>query len=124
MKPNSTLKLRHVAWASAAVLVVVLIFFATRSGAKPTAQAPQRPVVEVAQVEQRDVPVYGEWIGTLAGQVNADVKAQVSGYLLSRYYKEGSRVGKGELLFEIDPRPFQAALDQAKGQLAQAEAQL
>jgi len=124
MKPNSTLKLRHVAWASAAVLVVVLIFFATRSGAKPTAQAPQRPVVEVAQVEQRDVPVYGEWIGTLAGQVNADVKAQVSGYLLSRYYKEGSRVGKGELLFEIDPRPFQASLDQAKGQLAQAQAQL
>src|SRR5579864_8728818 len=124
MKPNSTLKLRHVAWASAAVLVVVLIFFATRSGAKPTAQKAPPSVVEVAQVEQRDLPVYGEWIGTLAGQVNADVKAQVSGYLLSRYYKEGSHVGKGELLFEIDPRPFQASLDQAKGQLAQAQAQL
>jgi membrane fusion protein (multidrug efflux system) len=124
MKLNSALRLKHMVWASTAVLVVVLIFFATRSGAKPTAQAPQLPVVEVAQVEQRDVPVYGEWIGTLTGQVNADVKAQVSGYLLRRSYKEGSYVRNGDLLFEIDPRPFQAALDQAKGQLAQAEAQL
>ncbi len=124
MKPNSALKFRHVAWASVAVLVVVLIIFATQSGAKPTAQKAPPSVVEVAQVEQKDVPVYGEWIGTLAGQVNADVKAQVSGYLLSRYYKEGSHVGKGDLLFEIDPRPFQASLDQAKGQLAQAQAQL
>jgi len=124
MKPNSALKLKHVAWASAGVLVAVLLFFATRSGAKPTAQAPQPPVVEVAQVEQRDVPVYGEWIGTLTGQVNADVKAQVTGYLLRQNYKEGSYVRNGDLLFEIDPRPFQAALDQAKGQLAQAEAQL
>jgi membrane fusion protein (multidrug efflux system) len=124
MKPNSVLKLKHVAWASAAVLVVVLIFFATRSGAKPTAQAPQPPVVEVAQVEQRDVPVYGEWIGTLTGQVNADVKAQVTGYLLRQNYKEGSYVRNGDLLFEIDPHPFHAALDQARGQLAQAEAQL
>ena len=81
-------------------------------------------MVEVAAVEQRDVPVYGEWIGTLTGQVNADVKAQVTGYLLTRNYKEGSFVRKGQLLFEIDPRPFQAALDQAKGQLAQAQAQL
>jgi membrane fusion protein (multidrug efflux system) len=87
-------------------------------------QAPALPIVEVATVEQRDVPVYGEWIGTLTGQVNADVKAQVTGYLLTRKYKEGSYVRKGELLFEIDPRPFQAALDQAKAQLAQAKAQL
>jgi membrane fusion protein (multidrug efflux system) len=124
MKPNSALKIKHVAWASAAVLVAVLIFFAIRSGAKTPAQAPQPPVVEVAQVEQRDVPVYGEWIGTLAGQVNADVKAQVTGYLLRQNYQEGSHVRNGDLLFEIDPRPFQAVLDQAKGQLAQAEAQL
>ena len=124
MKPNSALKLKHVAWASGAALAAVLSFFVTRSGAKPTAKAPPPPVVEVAPVEQRDVPVYGEWIGTLTGQVNADVKAQVTGYLLTRNYKEGSYVTKGQLLFEIDPRPFQAALDQAKGQLAQAEAQL
>jgi membrane fusion protein (multidrug efflux system) len=76
--------LNHVGWASAAVLVVVLIFFAARSGAKPTAQAPQPPVVEVAQVEQKDVPIYGEWIGTLTGQVNADIRAQVTGYLLTQ----------------------------------------
>jgi membrane fusion protein (multidrug efflux system) len=124
MKPNSALKLKHVAWASAGVLVAVLLFFATRSGAKPTPHSTPAAVVEVASVQQKDVPVYGEWIGTLAGQVNANVKAQVSGYLLSQNYKEGSYVTKGALLFEIDPRPFQATLDQSKGQLAQAQAQL
>jgi multidrug efflux pump subunit AcrA (membrane-fusion protein) len=124
MKLNSALKLKHVALASTGVLVAVLLFFVTRSGAKPTVQSPQPPVVEVAPVEQRDVPVYGEWIGTLTGQVNADVKAQVTGYLLRQNYKEGSYVRNGDLLFEIDPRPFQAVIDQAKGQLAQAEAQL
>src|SRR5260370_34004755 len=82
------------------------------------------PDVMVAQVEQRDVPIYGEWIGTLDGFVNADVRAQVTGYLVRQDYKEGAFVNKGQLLFEIDPRPFQAALDQAEGQLAQAKAQL
>ena len=124
MKLISVLKLNHVAWASAAVLVAVLLFSSIHSGAKPTPQAPPPAVVEVALVEQKDVPIYGEWVGTLSGQVNADIKAQVSGYLLSQNYKEGSHVTKGQLLFEIDPRPFQATLDQAKGQLAQAEAQL
>jgi membrane fusion protein (multidrug efflux system) len=80
--------------------------------------------VQVAQVEQKDVPIYGEWIGTLDGLVDADVKAQVTGYLLKQAYVEGSFVRKGQLLFEIDPRPFEATLDQAKAQLAQAEAQL
>jgi membrane fusion protein (multidrug efflux system) len=82
------------------------------------------PDVEVVQVEQKDVPIYGEWIGTLDGMVNADVKAQVTGYLLSQAYKEGSFVKEGQVLFEIDPRPFQAALGQAEAQLAQAKAQL
>jgi multidrug efflux pump subunit AcrA (membrane-fusion protein) len=77
---------------------------------KASIQPPSSPVVEVATVEQKNIPVYGEWIGTLTGQVNADVKAQVTGYLLTRKYKEGSYVKKGQLLFEIDPRPFQAAL--------------
>src|SRR5260370_42623532 len=113
-----------VAWASASSLVVVLLFFATHSGAKRTAQTTPPQVVEVAPVEQKDVPIYGEWIGTLTGQVNAGIKAQVTGYLLTQNYKEGSYVTTGQLLFEIDPRTFQAALDQAKGQLAQAEAQL
>jgi RND family efflux transporter MFP subunit len=126
MKPSSVLKLKHVAWTSVGVLVLVavVLFFAGHSGAKPTAQTPPPPVVEVTLVEQKDVPIYGEWIGTLTGQVNADIKAQVTGYLLTQNYKEGSYVTKGQLLFEIDPRTFQAALDQAKGQLAQAEAQL
>jgi membrane fusion protein (multidrug efflux system) len=123
MKPSSR---KHVAWASAGVLalVAVVLFFAGHSGAQPKAKTPAAPVVEVALVDQRDVPIYGEWIGTLAGQVNADIKAQVTGYLLTLNYKEGSYVTKGQLLFEIDPRPFQAVLDQVKGQLAQSQAQL
>src|ERR1700720_3697012 len=124
MKINSVLKPKHMVWASGAVLAVILLIVMTCSGAKASVQAPPPPIVEVAVAEQRDVPVYGEWIGTLTGQVNADVKAQVTGYLLTRNYKEGSFVRKGQVLFEIDPRPFQAALDQAKGQLAQAQAQL
>src|SRR5271156_4812884 len=124
MKIDSVLKPKHMAWVSGALLAVLLLIVLTRSGAKASVQAPPPPIVEVATVEQRDVPVYGEWIGTLTGQVNADVKAQVTGYLLTRKYKEGSYVRKGELLFEIDARPFQAALDQAKAQLAQAKAQL
>jgi membrane fusion protein (multidrug efflux system) len=124
MKLISVLKLNHVAWASAALLVAVLLFSSIHSGVKPTPQAPPAAVVEVAVVEQKDVSIYGEWVGTLSGQVNADIKAQVTGYMLARNYKEGSYVTKGQLLFEIDPRPFQATLDQAKGQLAQAEAQL
>jgi membrane fusion protein (multidrug efflux system) len=88
------------------------------------ATAPAPVDVEVAQVQQRDVPIYSEWIGTLDGFVNADIKAEVSGYLLEQAYQEGSFVKKGQLLFQIDPRPFQAALDLAKGQFAQAEGQL
>ena len=124
MKITSVLKPKHVAWAIGALVGAIIVNLIAHSGAKASVQTPSSPLVEVATVEQKDVPVYGEWIGTLAGQVNADVKAQVSGYLLTRKYKEGSYVRKGQLLFEIDPRPFQAALDQTKGQLAQAQAQL
>jgi RND family efflux transporter MFP subunit len=113
-------------WIGGAFCLVVigLIIGAMRpkhvSGAQPGAS----PDVEVVQVEQKDVPIFGEWIGTLDGFTNADVRAQVSGYLLRQGYQEGAFVKKGQLLFEIDPRPFQAALDQAQGQLAQATAQL
>src|SRR5713226_490901 len=82
------------------------------------------PEVEVAMVETRDVPVYGEWVATLDGYVNAEIRPQVSGYIIRQNYKEGSLVHKGQALFEIDPRPFQATLDRAKGDLAQAQAQL
>ena len=88
------------------------------------AQAAALPDVEVLQVQQEDVPIYGEWIGTLDGLVNADVRAQITGYLLKQGYQEGSYVRQGQLLFQIDPRPFQAALDQVQGQLAQAKANL
>ena len=84
MKSNSTLKLKHLVWAVAALAVATLVGAVIHSGAKPTPQMPPAPVVEVATVEQKDVPVYGEWIGTLAGQVNADIKAQVPGYLVRR----------------------------------------
>src|SRR5580692_8307018 len=88
-----------------------------------SASAPPTPTVEVEPVIQKDVPIEGEWVGTLEGYVNAQISPQVSGYLIRQDYREGALVKKGHLLFEIDPRPFQAVLDQAKGQLAQAEAQ-
>ena len=105
--------------AGLALLVAVL-----SSKSRPPAQAVPAPEVEVAQVEQKDVPIYSEWIGTLDGMVNAVMTAQVSGYLLRQVYREGSFIKKGELLFEIDPRPLQAALNQSKGELAKAQAQL
>jgi len=82
------------------------------------------PEVRVAPPIQQDVPVYSDWVATLDGYVNAQVRPQVSGYIIKQNYKEGSLVRKGQVLFEIDPRPFKAALDRAKGDLAQAEAQL
>ena len=89
-----------------------------------SAAPPPAPVVEVASVVQRNVPVYGDWVGTLEGYVNAQIEPQVSGYLIRQDYHEGTFVRKHQVLFEIDPRPFQAVLDQAKAQLAGAQAQL
>jgi len=89
-------------------------------------QAPPPPPVEVlvVPVVQKDVPIVGEWIGTLDGSVNADIRPKIEGYLLGQYYKEGQFVRRGDRLFEIDPRQFQAALEEARGSLARAEAQL
>ena len=113
-------------WIGGAVCLVAvgLVIGAMRPKHVSGAQPGGSPDVDVVQVEQKDIPIYGEWIGTLDGFTNADVRAQVSGYLVRQGYQEGAFVKKGQLLFEIDPRPFQAALDQAKGQLAQATAQL
>jgi len=91
---------------------------------KKASGAAGTPDVQVVQVVQKDVPIYGQWIGTLDGLTNADVRAQVTGYLMRQAYLEGGFVQQGQLLFQIDPRPFQAALDQAQGQLAQARASL
>src|SRR5438093_6592217 len=106
------------------VLVSALLVVMGRSTPQEVAQAVAPPEVEVVPVAQRDVPVYGEWIGTLEGMVNATIKAQVTGYLRQQRYTEGALVTQGQVLFEIDPRPFQAALDQAKGELAKAQGQL
>jgi RND family efflux transporter MFP subunit len=92
---------------------------------KPAAPgAPPPPDVEVVAAITKNVPVYGEWVGSLDGYTNANITPQVTGYLIKQNYREGSYVHKGDVLFEIDPRPFQAVLDQAKGALAQAHAQL
>ena len=91
----------------------------TRAGTAPKAFE-----VSVADVQQKDVPLYREWIGTLDGFTNAEIKAQVTGYLVKQEYTEGSFVRAGQLLFQIDPRPFQADLDQAEARLAQSQGQL
>jgi membrane fusion protein (multidrug efflux system) len=91
--------------------------------AKPASAPPPATEVEVAPVTQQDVPVTGEWVASLAGFVDAQIRAQVTGTLVRQDYKEGSVVHQGDLLFEIDPRPFQALLAQAQAQQGQAQAQ-
>ncbi len=109
---------------SAFLVIMFFLVTASCSSGSRGAVRPQPLEVQVVDVQQKDVPVYGEWIGTLDGLVNADIKAEVSGYLIEQAYTEGTFVAKGQLLFRIDPRPFQAALDQTEGQLAQAQGQL
>lgn len=105
------------------IIIPMLMLFVTVTGCeKPKAEAPQPPVVEVADVIQRDVPISLEWVASTDGSVNATIRAQVSGYLTKQYYKEGDFVKKGQLLFQIDPRLFQATLEQSKGQLALQQA--
>jgi membrane fusion protein (multidrug efflux system) len=106
-----------------ALVSSILILFAGGCK-KKVAPPPARPEVEVVTVTPASEPIFEEWIGTLDGAVNAQIRAQVSGYLLTQNYTEGSEVRKGALLFQIDPRPFQATLDQAKAKKAQDEAQL
>lgn len=94
----------------------------TGAAAPPAANRPMP--VSVVRVRQADVPLMNEWVGTLDGYVNAQIQPQVSGYLVRQNYREGSYVSKDQVLFEIDPRPFQAAVEQAQGQLNQAQAQV
>lgn len=107
------------------LLLAVASFILVASLAdKVQAQTAPAPEVEVMTITQKDMPVYSEWVGTTEGLVNANIRAQVTGYLSKQAYKEGSSVKKGDLLFEIDPRTFKAALDQAEAQLAMAQARL
>lgn len=93
-------------------------------GEKKEVAPPAAPDVEVANVVQQDVPIYTEWVAQLNGDTNAQITPKIQGYLLKQNYKEGFFVDKGQLLFEIDPRPFEAAMNQAKAQLAVAQADL
>jgi len=99
---------------------LALLLAAGCSKEKPPAPPP--PTVEVMEVIQKDVPIYQKWVGTADGLVNATIRAQVTGYLLKQNYRDGEFVRKGQILFEIDPRTFQAAVDVANGALAQANA--
>lgn len=108
--------------ALAFIPALLLVNSCVSKSAAPAKPAP--PDVGVTAVTQKSVPVYGDWVGTLEGYVNANIQPQVSGYLIKQDYREGAFVHKGQVLFEIDPRPFQAALDQAKGQLAGSKGQL
>jgi RND family efflux transporter MFP subunit len=113
----------HKVLVSAALGGIVLVVIVGRTR-KPPPAPPAPPQVDVVQVQQQDVPIYSEWIGTTDGMVNADIRAQVSGYLLRKAYTEGALVKEGQLLFEIDPRPFQAVLNQTKGDLAKSVSQV
>jgi membrane fusion protein (multidrug efflux system) len=110
--------MKKVLWRASVLILLV-------AGCKQeTKVATLPPKVFVLTVVPRDVPIYQQWIGTLDGYPNAQIRAQVSGYLMKQDYIEGGRVKQGDLLFEIDARPFQAALDQASAKLEQDQASL
>src|SRR5437764_5486803 len=102
--------------------LLISISFSTACSRKPAQVAPDAPEVLVTTVQPRDVPHVLERVATLDGLINANINAQVQGYIVSRDYQEGSVVKKGDLLFQIDPRPFEAAVAQAKGTLARDKA--
>jgi len=107
-----------------AVMLGCLLLSSTGCNSGKAALAPSPPLVQVATVVQQDTPIYSEWVASLDGFVNAQIQPHVTGYVIRQDYREGSVVRKGQVLFEIDPRPFKAALDQAKAQLAGAGAAL
>ena len=116
-------KLKHIGMAGMALLCLGLLAGCKSSKQAPAGSMPPLPVT-VVEIRPTDVSLTGEWVGTLDGYVNAQIQPQASGFLIKQDYREGSEVAKGQVLFEIDPRPFQAALDQATGQFDQAKAQV
>lgn len=102
----------------------VLLAGCDKGASAASTGAPSALRVTAVKAQQTDVPLTGEWVGTLDGYVNAQIQPQANGYLIRQDYREGSEVQQGQVLFEIDPRPFEAALQQAQGQLGQARAQL
>lgn len=111
-------------WAIVAIAILAPVFYAGCTHDLASAPPPSPPEVKVATVGEKDVTIYGTWTGTLDGYLNAKISPQVNGYLIRQDYNEGRLVHKDQVLFEIDPRPFQAALDLARAQMAQAQAQL
>jgi len=123
IRGKSSWPLRRLCWSAEIVvgLLLVVLIGCGKNEPKPAAQPPE---VQVADVLEQDVPVYGEWVAQLNGPVNADITPKVQGYLLHQTYVNGSFVKKGQLLFDIDPRPFEAALDQAKADVERAASSL
>src|SRR5277367_3949456 len=115
-------KRRDFSMKATSTTMVLTLALAAASCGKKELPPPPPPEVQVVAVVQRDQPIYSEWIGTLDGMVNADIKPKVEGYLLKQLYQNGSYVKQGAPLFAIDPRQPQASLDQANGNLARAEA--
>ena len=107
-----------------AIVVAATIGSAGCTDTSKAASTPPVPVVKVEAVTEKDVPITAEWVGTLVGYINAQVRARVSGHLISQNYKEGTFVKNGDFLFQVDPRPFEAALEQAEARLQQAQSQL
>ena len=135
LEPLDSIVTRHsqscgtvLAGRAAAALALLSLIAAAGCSKPPAANAAAAPMgpmpVSVVPVQQKDVTLTGDWVGTLDGYTNAQIQPQVSGYLVRQLYTEGSAVQKGQVLFQIDPRPFQAILDQAKGQIGQAQGQL
>jgi membrane fusion protein (multidrug efflux system) len=124
MSSRKSLRRQPVRVLAAAAPVAMALIFAAGCAKKEAAAPPPPPAVEVAPVIQKDVPVFQEWIGSLDGFVNAEIRPQIEGYVLKQNYREGFLVHKGDVLFEIDPRQFQATYDQAAGSLSQYEATL
>src|SRR5690348_14254533 len=123
MRISSTLQSFFITQSRSSLKMVFIAFASlllAACGEKQAAAPPPPPDVGVAQVEQRDVPVYGEWVAQLNGPVNSDITPKVQGYLLTQDYTNGALVKKGQLLFQIDPRPFQASLDQSKADVERA----
>src|SRR5438105_6498068 len=122
IKDNDSMTYRRLFTVAASGALLTLMLFAAGCSRKPAPVGPAAPEVLVTTVVPKDVPRILERVATLDGFINANINAQVQGYIVSRDYQEGSVVKKGDLLFQIDPRPFEAALAQAKGTLARDKA--
>lgn len=123
-RPSVSVSGRSIQLTGGLALSVALVLIATGCEKKQAPPAGGPMPVSVVTVNASDVPLRNEWVGTMDGYINAQIQPQVNGYLVKQSYREGSVVSKGHVLFQIDPRPFQAALDQAQGQLGQARGAL